>query len=156
MKAIITVGVSASGKSTFAREYVQANPDAIKIDRDDLRFSLRCAMSWGEYQFNKKVERMVTLAHEAMITFAGKHCMDVVIAETSLTPKTRARLVQLLKAAGYSKITFKDFPITLEEAIERDSKRQYSVGESVIRKQYVQWLEYLQSKEDDSCEHLTS
>lgn len=47
---------------------------------------------------------------------------------------------------GYN-FEIKEFPISLEEAIERDSKRENSVGEDAIRKQYKLWLEYLESKE---------
>ena len=149
MKAIITIGISASGKSTFAREYVQANPQSVKIDRDDLRFSLRAADNWGEYDFDQVIEKAITKAHETMIRHAGEKGYDVVIAETNLSKKTRARMISLLRASGYNDIQFKEFPINVEEAIARDAARQYSVGEKVIREQYSRFLTYMEEKIDE-------
>lgn len=39
-KLIILVGISGSGKSTWATEYIQKNPDTLRINRDDIRKSL--------------------------------------------------------------------------------------------------------------------
>ena len=40
LKVIISVGVSASGKSTWATNFVSSNPNYVKIGRDDFRYSL--------------------------------------------------------------------------------------------------------------------
>lgn len=66
-----------------------------------------------------------------------------------MNPKTREFWKKFAEKHGYE-FEVKEFPISLEEAIERDSKRKNSVGEDVIRKQYKQWLEYLESKNTEA------
>ena len=36
-KIIILKGIPASGKSTFAKEYIQTNPNFRRVNRDELR-----------------------------------------------------------------------------------------------------------------------
>lgn len=38
MIAMLTVGCSGSGKSTFAKEFIKYNPDYVEINRDNIRF----------------------------------------------------------------------------------------------------------------------
>ena len=43
MQAIVTVGVSGSGKSTFAKEVEEnSNGEWVDINRDDVRFDTFC------------------------------------------------------------------------------------------------------------------
>lgn len=74
---------------------------------------------------------------------------NIIISNTNLNPKTRGFWREFAEKRGYE-FEIKEFPISLEEAIERDSKRENSVGEDVIRKQYKQWLEYLESKNTEA------
>lgn len=141
MKAIITIGVSASGKSTWAKEYALKNKNTIITNRDDLRFSLTGAASWKEYRFDKRLEKTVTELQEATIRQAIAQKHDIIIADTNLNPVYRLKLHELLKAVGYT-VEIKEFPITLEEAWKRDAARTNGVGKDVIYKQYQQWLEY--------------
>ena len=39
-KLIILVGISGSGKSTFATSYIKENPNTLRINRDDIRKTL--------------------------------------------------------------------------------------------------------------------
>ena len=56
MKAIVTVGISASGKSTWAKQQV----GYMNINRDDIRFNTVCpGGNWNTYKFNKKNEQRV-------------------------------------------------------------------------------------------------
>lgn len=61
-KIIITVGVSGSGKSTFAKELKEANPEYIEINRDSFRFDLftNGVEDWSKYKFTKDREKEVT------------------------------------------------------------------------------------------------
>lgn len=70
----------------------------------------------------------------------------IIVSDTNLKPIDREFWKQFAKNNGYD-FEIKEFPISLEEAIERDSKRKNSVGEEVVRNQYKLWLEYLESKE---------
>lgn len=141
MKAIITIGVSASGKTTWAKEYAIKNKNTIITNRDDLRFSLTGAASWKEYKFSKKIEDTITELQQTVIMESAIHRLDIIVADTNLNPFYRDRLIEALNNIGYD-VEIKEFPIALEEAWKRDSLRCNGVGKDVIYKQYQQWLEY--------------
>ena len=143
MKAIITVGVSASGKSTWAAEKVnEAGSKWFIVCRDNLRWSVSGVTGWKDYKFNKKTEKEVTELQEAHIKSLAKDKCNIIIADTNLNPSTRNHLIALCTSLGYE-VEIKEFPITLEEAWKRDQFRGvFSVGRDVIYKQGQQWLEY--------------
>lgn len=144
MKAIITVGISASGKSTWAKEYAKEHK-AILANRDDMRFSTTGCSGWGDYKFDKKIETVVTNQQYNLAFNAAQLGKDFIVADTNLNPSIREGWVTHLKDLGYS-VEIKDFPITLEEAWKRDSLRGNGVGRDVIYKQWQQWLTYIGRK----------
>lgn len=120
-------GVPASGKSTYAAELVRQG--WTRVNRDDLRFSM-FGKGWGV------PEDVVTAAEDAMIDaslLAGK---NTVVDATNL--RNKAVQVKLSIASEHgAQVEYRDFPISLEEALYRDAGRGEdggrSVGEKVIR-----------------------
>lgn len=141
MKAIITVGVSASGKTTWAREYAKKHK-AIIANRDDMRFSLTGSTGWENYKFDKKIEDVVTNLQICLASNAAKAQREFILSDTNLNAERRTEWVKRLENLGYDEVEIKDFPITLEEAWKRDAMRGQGVGRDVIYKQWQQWLEY--------------
>lgn len=142
MKAILTVGVSASGKTVWAKQYAERTK-AIISNRDDLRFSLTGTNGWGEYKFNKAVEGIITKLQYETIKQAAASGKDIVIADTNLNALTRSTISETCIHYGYD-VEIKAFPITLEEAWKRDGLRPNGVGRDVIYKQWQQWLEFIE------------
>ena len=139
MKATICVGISASGKTTWAQLDQQ---DADDINRDFIRFNVVCpGTDWSNYKFTNKREQDVTTIQEDMVLDAWKYGRDVIISDTNLNPKIRNKWQQFLTELGYE-VEIKEFPITLEEAWKRDQLRSNGVGRDVIYTQYQKWLEY--------------
>lgn len=137
MKAVITVGISASGKTYWASQQ-----EAIDINRDWIRFNVIAPGSdWGTYKFNKAKENEVTKIQEQMVMDAHSKGQDVIISDTNINPNTRNKWVALLTELGYE-VETKEFPIALEQAYKRDSLRANGVGQNVIYSQYQKWLEY--------------
>ena len=141
MRAIITVGASASGKTTWADEFVIDNPEWVVVNRDDVRFRLFCngERDWNKYKFTKANEKRVTEEQEIQLVAALEK--NLIISDTNLNPGHRANLVQRLETLGYD-VEFKEFDVPLEELWKRDSRRQNGVGHSVIYRQYQQFLKY--------------
>ena len=139
MKAVITVGISASGKSTFAEEMVKKG--WMRLERDLVRRLIFKFEQWNEYKFNKTNEERVTQQVDYLLEKWTKQGYNIVISDTNLNPKYRNVLIEKLKGYGYE-VEIKDFPISYEEAIKRDTFREYSVGQKVIYQQWQQWLEY--------------
>ena len=153
MKAIITVGISASGKSTFAHSWVNSVDQVAsgvaraEINRDYWRNMLMNLdgnpFSWAKWDWKR--EGQVTDIVNDLIDAASSAGKDIIISDTNLHNGRRQELVTRLKANGYE-VEIKEFPITLEEAWKRDAVRENGVGHSVIAKQYDQWLEYIGRK----------
>ena len=138
----MTVGVSASGKTTWAKE----QKHCVNINRDDIRFNIvQPGSDWTTYKFTKVNESRVTEIQNVVAERAVKFETNIIISNTNLNPKTREFWKDFAKHHNYE-FEIKEFPITLEEAIKRDNLRQNGVGEQVIRKQYQQWLEYIGRK----------
>lgn len=137
MKGYITVGIPASGKTTWTKEQ-----DVVDINRDWIRFNVVCPGSdWSNYKFNRKQEDEVTEIQHHMLSEAAFNGKDVVISDTNLNQKTRNKWVETLESFDYE-VEILEFPITLEEAYKRDRLRPNGVGEAVIYSMYQKWLEY--------------
>jgi predicted kinase len=62
-KAILTVGISASGKSTWAAEHIYNNPNTVEINRDNIRAAVHYHKTKTEFSWttwNRKWEKEVT------------------------------------------------------------------------------------------------
>lgn len=141
MKAYICCGISASGKTTWAKEQAKKTKAIISC-RDDMRFALTGCSGWADYKFNKDIESIVTNQQSNLATVASIFKKDLIVADTNLDQSRREALVYKLKELGFE-VVIKEFPITLEEAWKRDSLRGNGVGRDVIYKQYQQWLKYI-------------
>lgn len=144
MKSTICVGISASGKTTWAKEQAKRT-GAIISNRDDLRFSLTGAKDWSEYKFDKKIEGLISKQQYSLAYNTSELGKDLIIADTNLNPTIRERWQTDLAVLGYE-VEIKPFPITLEEAWKRDSLRANGVGQSVIARQWQQWLTFIGRK----------
>ena len=143
LKCVICVGISASGKSTFAKDLQKRG--WMQLERDIIRRQMFGFKQWNEYKFNKTNEERVTIAIDALLENWAKAGFNVVCSDTNLNPKYRNALVAKLKSFGYE-VEIKDFPISYEEAVKRDTYREYSVGQAVIYQQWKQWLDYINFK----------
>lgn len=145
-RAIVTVGVSCSGKSTFAKEWVSKDDGTqrIEINRDVIRWELMekdgITPCWKSWKWNR--EKEVTSIVNDLISFSALHGLDVIISDTNLNAERRGNMLKLLESYGYV-VELKEFPITLEEAWDRDASRVNGVGHSVIATQYELWLNYI-------------
>ena len=145
MKAFLTVGISASGKSTWARERANSHASC-DINRDWIRFNIVAPdATWATYKFTKAREKEVTRIQEEMIMAAWGMGQDVTISDTNLSPKVRARITKLLTDIGYE-VELKAFPVTFEEAYKRDNLRANGVGKDILYTQWLAWNEFIGRK----------
>ena len=144
MKAIITVGVSASGKTTWAKEFIKEHPEYFIVCRDDLRKEYyekthrNEKFSWKVWDFMKWEKRITAMSWDLI----GRCCenqKNIIIADTNLNKNRLNNLISSLEELGYSEIEIKEFPISFEDACKRDSLRENGVGFQVIAKQFEQW-----------------
>jgi predicted kinase len=148
-KAIITVGISGSGKSTFASDFPTSN--WVEINRDNIRFNYKTP-DWIKYKFKKNKENEVTRKQEEMVYKADEHNYNVIISDTNLNPKTRNKWITLLESLDYE-VEIKEFPITWDVAVKRNAQREGGVTYSTLTHQYKQWLTYKQRKTYEGTWH---
>lgn len=143
-KAYVTVGISASGKSTWAREKAKET-DAQIIERDCIRKAMLIKagishdLDWSQWRYGW--ERDVTRTWEGLLESAIQSNRDIIVSDTNLNENRRAALIHTLVEAGFD-VEEKVFDIPLQTAIRRDRSRGLrSVGQNVIMKQYVQFAQ---------------
>lgn len=121
MKAIITVGIPGSGKSTWAKK--QAG--FVDINLDDLRFQIS-----GDAADQSVTAQAVELQKEN-IKKSALEKLDIIISDTNLKPQIRTSLMTFLQELGYE-VEFVSFPISEDLAKFRNSGRERVVPEEVM------------------------
>lgn len=134
MKQLLLLkGLPASGKSTYAKQFVDDNPGQYKrINKDDIRAML------DNSKWSRDNEKFVLKTRDFLILAALEEGKHVIVDDTNLAPKHEERIKQLVK--GLAEVRVVDFPCEPEECIERDLKRPNSVGSKVIWDMYNQFL----------------
>lgn len=130
-KILILQGIPASGKSTFAREFLKEHPDYIRVNRDDIRRML------GDY-WKPDRETFVSSCEYAIILNAMDYGYNIIVDDTNLNPKTISKWKATAEYKNYD-IEFKRFHISLDEALERDKNREHPVGEEVVKRFYYKY-----------------
>lgn len=136
---ILCMGISGSGKTTWAKQWVSESPTTrIRLNYDDIRSML------GVYWVTDR-EPLVKTIFSDSLNSAMDNGYDIVIDNMSnLNPKHQSEYIQLItKFNNNSKykyeIKYQWFTTPVEECIERDSKRSPAIGEKVIKQQ---WKKY--------------
>ena len=133
-RLLITRGLPASGKTTFARKL---QPRVVRVNRDDLRRMLH-----GDRLYTQWAESQVTHAQRATVEARLRAHADVIVDDTNLRSRIVrewARLAAGLEAA-FEVHDFTDVP--LEECLRRDAERseQDRVGEEEIRRMHARFI----------------
>ena len=136
-RIILTRGIPASGKSTWAKQEVLKDPEhSIRINKDDLRNM--CGKYWVPAR-----EKYITACKGTLLINAINFKFDtIIIDEMNLNPKENGYLKGMVSMMNDTLkdnndkyiIEIKDFTdVPLDVCIERDSKRENPIGEDVIK-----------------------
>lgn len=149
--AIVTVGISCSGKTTWAEDYSKNNGYTV-VCRDYFRRMIQInegisigssGVNWKRWDWKKEKEVTISVL-DLINAISNFRNPNLIVADTNLNSHHRNSLIEELKKLDYT-VEIKEFPITIEEAWKRDAARENGVGHSVIAKQFSQWNEYLKS-----------
>lgn len=132
-KVIITRGLPASGKSTWAKQQVREHPGRYsRVNRDDLRAMLHCK------RFTRQNEKLVCEARDALILQSLKAGRHVIVDETSLNPDV---IDDIRKVVGKeAEVEIKEFKKDVDDCIRDDAARDNPVGKNVILGMYQRWI----------------
>lgn len=133
----ILVGISGSGKSSYAHEQWMINPDNVTVvNRDKIRellfgFTEESIKDYYSFPQMGKFEKRVTRYEDTLINDALNHGNRVIVDATHLSRKYIERF-------KYWNVptTVKTFSVPFKIAVDRDFQRVRRVGSSVIEKQF--------------------
>lgn len=127
----ITIGLPASGKSTWAKKLVYDNPGVYKrVNKDDLRAMLDVS-HWSNGN-----EQFVLDTRDYIVREALKQGKSVIVDDTNLNEKHQERLELLVSHVNRGiDIELVFFDVSVEDCVKRDSQRTGTakVGAKVIR-----------------------
>ena len=140
-KIILTRGIQGSGKSTWTKKWIEEDPEhRVRWNNDDFRKML--GPCW--------VSEREAFVYTMMSDFLNKAMLfgyDIVVDNMNLNQKdwnfVKDRIIKF-NSDVFCKVLeipyileFKDFfDISLEECIERDSKRENPIGADIITSTY--------------------
>ena len=135
-KIILCRGIQASGKSTYAKAWVEEDPEhRVRFNNDDIRNML------GKYWVPSR-EHLVRRIKVALILEAMETGYDIIVDNMNLNPKevgwyeAIVRDFKTRRVSSEYTIEFKDFKTPLEECLRRDSLRNNPIGFEVIKNTY--------------------
>lgn len=132
---ILTRGLPASGKTTWAENWIRENPEARRlVCRDDIRPAVGITGGIGD----SGQEALVTQIQLSLLRAHLRNGHDVVVADTNLRRKRAKDLVVFAKTVAPDvNVEVQDFDVPLEELLARDAERiadgRRGVGEKVLR-----------------------
>lgn len=148
---IICRGTQASGKTSYARNWVLEDPEhRVRISNDDIRNML------GKYWVPSR-EDLVSRIKECSVIGAIVEGFNIIIDNMNLNPKEIKywqRIIEFVNTGKDYKYSYtlhiKDFFAPLEECIRRDSLRSNPVGEEVIKNTFEKYKDII-SNIEKSC-----
>ena len=148
-KIILCRGIQGSGKTTWAKKWAEEDSEhRVRWSDDDFRRML------GKYWVPKR-EVIISSTELYFINTAMHRGYDIVIDNMNLNPKYYEFIKKMIEDFNYMVtdseqyiLEFKDFfDVSLEECIERDSKRPNPIGEEVIKATYEKYKSILEGDE---------
>lgn len=128
---IITRGFPASGKSTFAAQWVGQSPDTrVEINRDSVRTSLGFPLLG-----NRGQEKAVTICCDALMEEAASRGADIIVSNANLRQRYIKQLYSWACDHGYT-VEIKDFVVELDKLVQRNNNRGNPVPNEVIEDLY--------------------
>ena len=134
-KIIFLKGLPASGKSTWAREFVSKNRNWIRLNKDDLRNMLHDGV------YTKENENRVFNFRNQLLHAAMMDGLNIIIDDTNFNPY-HEKLVKEVAQEYKAEFEVKFFDVPLEECLRRNSQRvgKAKVPDEVIVDMYNKYL----------------
>jgi predicted kinase len=142
-KIILTVGLPASGKTTWATQFVKSNPDYVNICKDDLRLMLH-----GTLQPKNQKEKFVHEVQRSLIWKAISLDKNVILSDTFLNLKTRNEIFDIFSNKDLFDVQIKDFrDVPVSVCLERNELRKKKVPRNVILGMYKSYRDQFPEQE---------
>lgn len=128
-KIILTRGLPASGKSTWAKEFARVNPNVVRVSRDDLRSQLYPGADYRDID-----EDLITEAETALVRAALRNGKTVVVDAMHL----QQRYINRWQKLGYP-VEIVEFHTDEATLLVRNTNRESRVPNHVIVDNYKKY-----------------
>ena len=125
----LLVAPPASGKTTYAHNFIKENTNWVIVSRDSIRFMLK-----NSPVLNKTGESLVTEILNFSILAALESNYNVLVDNTNLRQVHIESLYELVKCKA--DLQFHRIEINIDECFRRDELREKKVGKDVIIKMF--------------------
>ena len=123
-KLIILVGIPGSGKTTYAKNYIERNANTLHLSSDTIRAEL-----YGDESIQGDPSEVFSLMQKRAVE-ALNEGYNVIYDTTNITRKDRASIISICPKFARIECHIVWHPI--EVCIERDAARKRTVGKEVI------------------------
>ena len=123
-KLIILVGIPGAGKTTYAKDYMEQNPNSLHLSSDTIRAEL-----YGNESIQGNPVEVFSLMQKRAVE-ALNEGNNVIYDATNITRKDRSAIIGI--CPKFAKIEAHIIWAPIEMCIERDAKRDRTVGKEVI------------------------
>lgn len=133
---VITRGLPASGKTTFAREWVAEDREhRVRVNRDDLRLMV----DDGEFKHGITEKRILTARNFLVEHFLAAG-YDVVVDDTNLPAYTVRDLTSIARRRR-APVQYHDLrQVPLETCLKRNAARAFPIPEDDIRRMHNTYI----------------
>jgi predicted kinase len=121
---ILLVGIPGAGKTTYAKKYLERNPNTIHLASDSIREEL-----YGDEATQGDPAEVFSLMQTRAVE-ALNNSSDVIYDATNITRKDRASIIKM--CPKFVNIECHIIWAPIETCIERDATRERTVGTEVI------------------------
>jgi len=145
-KILLLKGLPASGKTTYAKELLKKG-NWKRVNKDELRSMI------DDGAWSKKKEQFILNTRDMLVSQAIEYGYNIIVDDTNFAPKHLSVMEAIADRAircGHEVIIeTKVFDVGVDECIKRDLVRPNSVGSRVIRKMYNQYINKVQTINQD-------
>jgi len=125
LKVIILIGLPASGKTTWAKEYQKKHENFVRVSRDDFRFMLK-----NSPVTEPKIEDLINKLVETTILHSLRKRENVIVDNSHLKVSKIQHIISLVEYIA--DIEFMLFDLSPAKCIINDLSRDKKVGSEVI------------------------
>ena len=133
-KVIVLKGLPASGKTTWAKEYMQTHPNTKRVNKDELRAMI------DDSVYNGDKEKFILQIRDTIILASLMKSFDIIVDDTNLSQKHINRIKANVPNKTEIIVNEEFLRIPLSECIIRDGQRDNPVGAKIIQRMYDQFI----------------